>query len=482
MAKDAKDTKDTQDIVKPPKMLMELAEAAGMDATRYFNVIIRTVLKKRDRDRRPVMPSTEEVYAFLMVCRRYNLDPLLKQIHGFVGKDGQIVPIVGIDGWVKTSLNNENYVTHRTTAVLQDPDSGAIVKIIENPESGERDFYIEPKDAKVNLQNLKPIYSVTAFQRKGSKDWVIGEPEWFSECVRSTDPWRDMPNRMLSHKSFIQAARKAFGIGGIYDEDEARDIERTGEAGPARGVIDAPRPEDDGEERQALGAPVTAGKVEDHTGHDDETGAAEEAAANLASARPETEPEPEPKPAAKPQPPQEPAPEQEQPDLPSATDDPGIRRLGDINKSIYARTLRSLHAIRTDSGYSEDEFKKMYKARYKVGSMTRMTMNQANELRQWLKDNPKPPEETDAAPPAQEAEAPSTETGAQETETETKEEDETHREKYLEAMREYQQMLPSDVKQVLQDDFMDRDLGKLNLEELKRFNKRLEDRMEPSKK
>ena len=33
-----------------------------------------------------------------------------------------------------------------------------------------------------------------------------------------------MPFRMLRHKAFMQAARIAFSIGGIYDEDEARDV------------------------------------------------------------------------------------------------------------------------------------------------------------------------------------------------------------------------------------------------------------------
>ena len=33
-----------------------------------------------------------------------------------------------------------------------------------------------------------------------------------------------MPRRMLRNKVIVQAIRVAFGIGGIYDEDEATDI------------------------------------------------------------------------------------------------------------------------------------------------------------------------------------------------------------------------------------------------------------------
>ena len=48
--------------------------------------------------------------------------------------------------------------------------------------------------------------------------------EYYSECQRGTEPWRQMPRRMLRHKALIQGARVAFGFCGIHDEDEAADI------------------------------------------------------------------------------------------------------------------------------------------------------------------------------------------------------------------------------------------------------------------
>lgn len=47
-----------------------------------------------------------------------------------------------------------------------------------------------------------------------------------------------MPHRMLRHKSLIQAGRVAFGLSGIYDEDEGRDIIRNVEATI---IADAPK-------------------------------------------------------------------------------------------------------------------------------------------------------------------------------------------------------------------------------------------------
>jgi hypothetical protein len=48
--------------------------------------------------------------------------------------------------------------------------------------------------------------------------------EYFSECFRNTEPWKQYPARMLRHKALIQAARIAFGFSGIYDEDEGKDV------------------------------------------------------------------------------------------------------------------------------------------------------------------------------------------------------------------------------------------------------------------
>jgi hypothetical protein len=48
--------------------------------------------------------------------------------------------------------------------------------------------------------------------------------EYFEECKRGTEPWNQMPRRMLRNKAIIQAIRVAFGVGGILDEDEASDV------------------------------------------------------------------------------------------------------------------------------------------------------------------------------------------------------------------------------------------------------------------
>src|ERR1700677_4296277 len=50
--------------------------------------------------------TPEQVAAFLIVAKEYNLNPLTKEIYAFPGRGGGVVPIVSIDGWV--NLVNSN--------------------------------------------------------------------------------------------------------------------------------------------------------------------------------------------------------------------------------------------------------------------------------------------------------------------------------------------------------------------------------------
>jgi len=132
-----------------------------------------------------------DVAAFLSVCRHYNLNPFLRQIHAFKSKStGAIHPIVGIDGWV--SLVNR-----------------------------------EPRFAGVELVDVieggKLVACEAIFQIKDSGPVVVRE--YLSECFRNTEPWQKWPRRMLRHKAYIQGARIAFGLSGLRDPDELERIE-----------------------------------------------------------------------------------------------------------------------------------------------------------------------------------------------------------------------------------------------------------------
>lgn len=374
------ESKEIESPKKPPKLLTELAEQAGLDAQRYFNVIIHTVLKKKDkRTGDMILASNEEVYAFLMVCRRYGLDPILKQIHGYVGKDGQIAPIVGVDGWVKIATNHEQYGGHATTLVLQDPETGTLAKLVENHDNGMVDIIFDPPEKPAPIDRMKCLYSVTAFFRKDLDRWVPGEPQWYSECYRDTTPWNQMPRRQMGHKSFSQGARKSFGISGIYDEDEGREVAgegstpRPGAVIETKLVIPADAEIEGLDKMPKSGSIIQPGNVLEHEGHEGEKGAAEESASELKKAEERAAaPKQTDKPETPPPPPSDPPP----------GDDPGEGLLkGDPS---YQKKLKQMHAKLKDNQVAKEDWDAHWKPLFGVRSFTKLKVSQWPELMQEL--------------------------------------------------------------------------------------------------
>jgi len=125
---------------------------------------------------------------FLMTCRKYKLDPIAKQIHAFIGRNGTVQPIVGIDGWSGLANQNEFY-------------------------DGSTFEYIKDDKGKLEAVSCK-IY------RKDRK-YPTEVTEYLSECQGTSQQWQKWPARNLRHKAFIQCARLAFSFSGIIDDDEA---------------------------------------------------------------------------------------------------------------------------------------------------------------------------------------------------------------------------------------------------------------------
>jgi phage recombination protein Bet len=173
---------DTYAVAKPRQTVMgSLAERYSMDPTKLLQVLKATCIKGNATD--------EQVQAFCLVANRYGLDPFLKEIHAFAGQGGGIVPIVGIDGWTKIA-NGTNAMDGCEFAFDGEGRSMTCTCTI----------YVKGRAHPTRVT------------------------EYMAECGRESQPWRQWPRRMLRHKAFMQCARIAFGLGGIYDEDEAREI------------------------------------------------------------------------------------------------------------------------------------------------------------------------------------------------------------------------------------------------------------------
>ena len=186
-------------ITKPmPKKVSALAVMAArvnMEPQKLHETLKNTVFKGA---------NDHELVALVLVANEYKLNPLVKQIYAFPQKGGGVVPVVGIDGWLKI--------------------------INEHPQFDG----LETEDIRDDNKKLLAV-ECRIFRKDRSRPTIIRE--YLSECIRKTDPWQTMPQRMLRHKAIMQCARIAFSIAGIVDEDDAG---RVGERAVSGAVVDDP--------------------------------------------------------------------------------------------------------------------------------------------------------------------------------------------------------------------------------------------------
>lgn len=166
--------------LEQPSVIASMADRFGMDK-RAFEATLRSTIMPKDC-------SNEQVAAFLIVAKQYDLNPFTKEIFAFPSRGG-IQPIVSVDGWMKL--------------------------INSHPQFNGMEFYDHWAD------DGSKLVSITCKIFRKDRQHAIEVTEYMAECYRKTDTWDRWPARMLRHKSAIQAARYAFGFAGIIEPDEA---------------------------------------------------------------------------------------------------------------------------------------------------------------------------------------------------------------------------------------------------------------------
>lgn len=164
-------------------LLATLAQKHDIDAKTYESTLRKTVMPKDH--------SNEQFAAFCMVCSKYDLNPITREIYAFAAKGGGIQPIVSIDGWLKIINTHPQFDGMET---------------VDNVENGS-------------------LVSVTARIHRKDRKHPTEVTEYMDECRRKTEPWDKWPARMLRHKAVIQCARYAFSFSGIMEPDEYERME-----------------------------------------------------------------------------------------------------------------------------------------------------------------------------------------------------------------------------------------------------------------
>lgn len=137
--------------------------------------------------------SDAEIMLVATICSKYDLNPMVKEIAPFIGKGGRLQLIVMIDGWYKIVNRQKNFDGLDFT----------------------NDF-----DQDGNLQ------AITCTMHLKDRTKPISCTEYLCEMNNNSDVWNKYPKRMLRNKAYIQAARMAFGLSELVDEDyrEIKDI------------------------------------------------------------------------------------------------------------------------------------------------------------------------------------------------------------------------------------------------------------------
>ena len=131
--------------------------------------------------------TPEEMLALLVICDQYQLNPFLKQIYAFK-REGKIVPLVGIDGWMAIINRHPDY-------------KGLKVEMSEKMITIDKTTLPEWCDCTILNKRL---------------DMPITMREYADEAfVRTSPVWKSHPKRMLRNRAIVQCARIAFALGGI---------------------------------------------------------------------------------------------------------------------------------------------------------------------------------------------------------------------------------------------------------------------------
>lgn len=191
----------------PPKrkLLQQLADRYGVEPDIFERTVSAVAM--------PNPHTREELISCLIVANEHDLNPLTKEIHFMRTKTGQIVPIVGIDGWVK--------------------------KLNAHPKFNGFEFE--------NEMDGKNLVAVTCKIHMKDRGYPVVATELMAECIRlpaqgkGPNAWSMTPSRMLRHRALMQAARYAVGFGGVMDLDEfERWQAEMKDVTPPKQVLDVP--------------------------------------------------------------------------------------------------------------------------------------------------------------------------------------------------------------------------------------------------
>ena len=202
-------------------LTVRLGERFGLDPQKLLTGLKATAFRKAGEI------SNEQLMALLVVSDQYGLNPFTREIYAFPDRDGAIIPIVSVDGWLRIINSHPQF-------------DG--VEFAEAPEQEELDGKMVPRWIECTIYRkdrshptVVREYTTEVYQPPRTRRLDDGSIKTYP------GPWQTHTMRMMRHKVLIQGARVAFGFAGIFDEDEGQRI-RDGQAIREVEVLDRAKP------------------------------------------------------------------------------------------------------------------------------------------------------------------------------------------------------------------------------------------------
>lgn len=167
-------------------LLQRVGNRYGLDPAKVYETLCKTAFAGAQ--------NQEQVIALLVVADQYKLNPFTREIYAFPAKGGGVMPIVGIDGWLRI--------------------------INDHPQFDGMEFRESEERTTVGKSNPAPEWMECIIYRKDRSHPTVAR-EYLAEVYRDTQPWNQTTARFLRHRCIMQCGRVAFGFGGIVDPNDA---------------------------------------------------------------------------------------------------------------------------------------------------------------------------------------------------------------------------------------------------------------------
>lgn len=172
-----------------------------------FNHIYQ-MLSNNGKDAKNV--SQMDVYSFLVNCKQLKLNPLAKQIYGFVSK-GKVVNIISIEGFTEIANRDPAYDG-------VDFEFGPLVE--KELTYSKNDYFNGQKNTKLVTVKRKVADWIKCIIYRNDRHHPVSVTTFFDESNTGTEPWATKPMQMLQNRAFANSVKKAFSINGYLEKEE----------------------------------------------------------------------------------------------------------------------------------------------------------------------------------------------------------------------------------------------------------------------